>query len=234
MSERSDFPHGSDGAGPERACALSCAGFGALLAELERTGGGVSGSHASGSHASPDAALVRLGSHVVVCFACRTRYRERLGVVRGLCALRVRAVPAGLLDGFCDRVLAETSGPRPGLHAGGMSVAFLDAPRSLSQWRWTAVAASVLVFMGAGLLASGRLAWRDGASERGPNDGVIELRDALLDRFDARRADDAPASVVQPVDLPGRGSSDYWGWVPRSDRPIIRPVPPAERSFAGK
>ena len=86
MSERSDHSDGShgEGAGPERACSLSCAGFGALLTELERANG----------DPSPDAALVRLGSHVTVCFACRTRYRERLEK----CGLKFAGLsPDGLL-----------------------------------------------------------------------------------------------------------------------------------------
>lgn len=203
----------------------SCAGFAALLSEVERTSGG----------ASPEAALTALGRHATACFPCRTRHRARLGVVEGFCALRARAVPDGLLDDFSDCVLARTRGVAPGtLGAAGMSPAFLDAPRSLATWRWTAVAASLLLTVGGGLWASGRLAWRGAeAPPAAERDGALELRDALLDRLDARGTDEAPAATVQPVDFLTRGSNDYWSWRPYSGRVILRPVPAAERPVAG-
>lgn len=162
---------------------LPCTEVAPALARLTRAAG----------EAPAGETLRALRAHLGACAPCRTAHAARLQALEGLCALRDRRLPAGLLDDLGARVLAEA---RQGARS-GMSVAFLDAPRSLARWRRMAVAASVLVAAGAGLLASGRLAWRDPAAGRGPVGP--DLREVLLERLDARTDAGAARASVVPV-----------------------------------
>jgi hypothetical protein len=201
----------------------SCAELPARLRVLERSAG----------DAASAAMAQELRRHLTGCTPCREAHAARLATLEGLCALRSREVPGGLLEDLKSRVLSQMRAPstsQPGsartdaarLDAGGMSAAFLDAPASLARWRGMALAASVLLAVGGGLLASGRLALvpESGAQDR-------ELRDALLARLDARygRTDGDPRldgsgrrddDALQPVMLPGHGMRGYY---------VVRPTP---------
>jgi hypothetical protein len=68
-------------------------------------------------------------------------------------ALRERSLPTGALHGLYDAVLQRAESAPGG---GGMSLAFLDAPRSLRLWRGAALAASVLLVVAAGIILDQR------------------------------------------------------------------------------
>jgi hypothetical protein len=151
--------------------------------------------------------LDALHAHAARCAECRSRHGAALARLAGVCALRSRA-----LAGLSTEVLARI---RSGPAAGGMSPAFLDAPHSLAVWRRVAVAASLLVAVGAGLWATGRMGWRDGpGGTRDPE--VRDARESLLLRWNAPRrgggdaAFDLEDASVTPVVFPARGQRDFW------------------------
>ncbi len=201
----------------------SCAELPARLRALERGAG----------DAASAAAVHELRRHLGACAPCRQAHGARLAALEGLCALRSRQVPGGLLEDLKSRVLTQVRTPTAGRltaghgDAGGMSAAFLDAPASLARWRGVALAASVLLAVGAGLLASGRLSLMPA---RGTQDQ--DLRDALLPRLEARREPERGGAsrsddVLQPVMLPGRGMGGYF-----VGRPAASPGPAAPAKTA--
>jgi|GEM_PF-6747692 len=197
---------------------LACADIPARLRALERAAG--DGASAAGAQ--------EMRRHLQACAPCQHTHGARLTTLEGLCALRSRQVPGKLLEDLRSRVLTQVRRPAAdGVHAGGMSATFLDAPVSLARWRRVALAASVLLAVGVGLVVSGRLSL---APERGVQDR--ELRDALLPRLDARQGFAAGAGnsddVLQPVLLPGRGMRGYFVGRPALPRDGVareRPVP---------
>jgi hypothetical protein len=169
----------------------TCARVARRLGELEK------------AHAvtPPHDQMADLRAHLGTCRPCAARLGARWRAVEGVFALRTRALPDGLLDDMRSRVLA-------GLHAHpavGMSPAFLDAPVSLARWRAFATAAGVLLAVGVGLVATGRLGFR---SPEGPQDQ--DLRDALLPPFTATRAAGEGDDLAQPFLMPGRGVRNYY------------------------
>lgn len=200
---------------------VPCSAFGARLAAVE-------------CRDAEPGVLERLACHAAACGACRARHGARLAQAQGVVALRSRRVPAGLLDGLTDDVLARArSAPR----GGGMSRAFLDAPQSLARWRAAAAAAGVLVVVLGGLAASGRIAWREGGTAAPVGDGWVALDDVALapragDPWDAAVGDERGSERLLPVALGRRNPHAYWD--PAGDRGhvIIHPVPPV-RPAAG-
>ena len=94
-----------------------------------------------------------------------------------------------------------------------MSPAFLDAPRALQRWRQLALAASLLLAVGSGLVMSGRL----GGPREGSRGAGDDPREGLLERFDVRRRADVVSEGLTPVSFyPGRGLPDYWHGDPAS------------------
>lgn len=186
-----------------------CEGMASRLAALE---------HAAGDRAS-HGALQALRAHLDACPACRDRHAGRVARIEGVCALRARAVPDGALEGLRQRVMA---GVASGTHA-GMSEAFLDAPQALARWRAVAVAASLLLVTGAGLLASGAL---DRASTRPERD----LRDTLLPPlarpWTPSAAPQRPGDdLLQPVLMPGQGVRGFYLQPARPGRaPALAPA----------
>jgi hypothetical protein len=177
----------------------TCGTVAERLTALERA----CGDPASAGHAQG------LERHLAGCPPCTQRHGARLARLEGLCALRSRDVPAGMLDDLRARVLA---GVREG-GSGGMSAAFLDAPASLARWRRMAVAAGLLLAVGAGLVVSGRLELRAPA---GTHD--LDLRDALLPQLATGLKLDHDEDTLQPVLMPGQGVSGFYG-------PLEAPLP---------
>ena len=87
---------------------------------------------------------------------------------------------------------------------GGMSLAFLDAPRALRAWRSAALAASLL------LAATAGFAFSRGAADTDPTGGVRPLhdpRERLLEAYDTR----PDARRVRPVrDGSRRGHNGFF------------------------
>lgn len=80
------------------------------------------------------------------------RLAARLNRVRADHALRMRELPDEALDGLYEDIRAGLTGDGAWLRA-GMSEAFLDAPNALVIWRRVAVAACLLLAVGAGYMA---------------------------------------------------------------------------------
>jgi hypothetical protein len=94
-------------------------------------------------------------------------------------ALKSREVPPGVLDGLCAAVQARLASVPPG---GALSLAFLDTPKALRRWRTAALAASLVVAGGVGLLASGKLRVEEGSPREVP---LIDARGVLLEDMEA-------------------------------------------------
>lgn len=187
----------------------ACAEVPACLEQVERPGG----------DAQALERLEGLERHLAVCAGCQRRHGARVRALRPLCTLRSRALPDGWLDDLGTRVLA---GVRTGARHGGMSPAFLDAPASLARWRRVALAASVLVVTGAALLASGRLTLTVGRPSA--DEGVLDLREVLLERFDARLPSDDIEARPQPrLLLPA--SNNFYVFGPASRPGAQKPLP---------
>ena len=77
------------------------------------------------------------------------RLAARLDQVRARHALQMRTLPDHALDGLYEDIRSTLRGETAWLRA-GMSEAFLDAPASLVLWRRVAVAACLLLAVGAG------------------------------------------------------------------------------------
>lgn len=108
----------------------------------------------------------------------------RIVALRRRAALQSRRVPAGVLDDLVASVRAqvviESKDPERYWRRAGLSHSFLDAPRQLAIWRRMAVAALLVVGVGAGALLSGVLRFEgDG---RGSDRSIAEApRDPRLD-----------------------------------------------------
>lgn len=124
----------------------------------------------AGEH--PAVELEPIRQHLHACPACAKQLASRLGRLESRVAIRSRSVPDGLLDGFYDRLDTEA---RMAPLGGGMSLAFLDAPRSLRIWRTTALAA--------GLLLATSVAWM---ATRPTVDASTATRPIRTDATDAR------------------------------------------------
>jgi hypothetical protein len=133
--------------------------------------------------------------------------------MEAFCCLRGRSVPSGLLDGVADAV--ESHAPFVPV-GGGMSLAFLDTPRSLRLWRTTAVAAGLLLAVGVGLVASGHV----GTAPRRPSPVPLnDARGALLEDLDvAARPRALTSGAVQPASWPAHRSGQLFFWMPRPPR----------------
>jgi len=93
-------------------------------------------------------------------------------------------------EGFYDEIRERAPFTAPG---GGMSAAFLDAPRSLRLWRTAALAASLLLALGVGFAATGGV--RPGGTPADSGARIRPLqdpRDRLLPTFD-------PTTAAWPV-----------------------------------
>lgn len=124
--------------------------------------------------------LDSLAGHLETCDACRARHGTRLTRLQGLRALRERSEPAGTFDDFYAEVRERVPFAPIG---GGMSRAFLDAPRSLRLWRSAALAASLL------LAATAGIAFTQGGGGSDPGRAMRPLhdpRERLLQAFDTR------------------------------------------------
>ena len=143
-----------------------------------------------------------------------TRHARRLDRVRALAALQMREVPGSTLEGLYEDIRAEVTGANA-WHRAGMSGAFLDAPRSLVLWRRAALAACLLLAVGAGFSLGGGTLGSPGVDYGGQTMLLVDPRDALLERLDARGPAAPPAA--QPAGYPGaaRGGMRTVGSAPR-------------------
>jgi len=139
-----------------------------------------------------------------------TRHARRLDRVRALAALQMREVPDSTLAGLYEDVRAGVAGANA-WHRAGMSGAFLDAPRSLVMWRRAAVAACLLLAVGAGFSLGGGTLGTPGTPYEGQVMRRVDPRDALLERLGTR------APSAQPAAYPGavRGGLRAVGSTPR-------------------
>ena len=159
-------PHPPTASGPEGTCRQNRD----TLVRLERAGP---------EDGSPREALDSLEAHLDACADCRSRYVARLDRLQGLQALRERSAPDGTFDDFYAQ-LSERIPFAPA--GGGMSPAFLDAPRSLRVWRGAALAASLLFAATVGFAFT-----RGGGAD--PAAAVRPLHDPrgnLLEAYDTR------------------------------------------------
>jgi hypothetical protein len=122
-----------------------------------------------------------------------------------------REVPDGVLDGLYVAIHDRLPSVPPG---GGLSLSFLEAPRSLRLWRTTALAASalaasVLLALGAGfgpsLLGGGGI----GGATRATPVPIVDARGQLLEDLDVAAPADTLLrsgfqSVTWPPHRPGR------------------------------
>jgi hypothetical protein len=159
-----------------------------------------------------------LVAHLERCAPCAQRHGRRLSGAIGFVSLHERRVPSGLLDDLYATVHARA--PYAPL-AGGMSAAFLDGPRSLRLWRSAAVAAVLVLGVGATwVLSNGGL-----GAGRSPN--PVPLRDVRNDYLGA-----ADVHADEDVDDP-RFSTVSWPqhvrWPPYFER-LLRPAPGASET----
>lgn len=143
-------------------------------------------------------ALASVTAHLDTCDACRARLGARIRRLEGIDALHRRSVPDGTFDDFFAQV-SERVPFAPA--AGGMSRAFLDAPRTLRVWRSAAMAASVL------LVATAGFAFTRGGSGTDPASAVRPLhdpRERLLEAYDTR----PDAGRIRAVGDPSRRGHD--------------------------
>lgn len=136
-----------------------------------------------------------------------------------LAALRGREVPRGLLEGLYDEVRTQVAAATPEQRwaRAAMSGAFLDAPRALALWRRTALAASLLLVVGGGLVVRERLGGA-GAPPQGRPLTAADPRDGLLLSQDASERTGAPAAgagAAVPVAHAEQGSAA------RARRPVF-------------
>ena len=122
--------------------------------------------------------------------ALATRHAARIDRIRAAHALQLRALPEHALDGLYDDIRRTLTGETAWLRA-GMSESFLDAPRSLVMWRRVAVAACLLLAVGAG--------WQlRGAPLEGPQGQELRTMDMLDIPSGLSRGRWAP-SAAEPV-----------------------------------
>ena len=151
-------------------------------------------------HDAPPASVPSLGdlaAHLGACPACATRHGRALAEAEALSALHARELPVDSLEGFYDGICERAPYVAAG---GGMSPAFLDAPRTLLRWRRAAIAASLLLALGTGYALSG------GFASGPPDAGFRRLHDPREELLPAyREADRMPLRSgfhVYPVYAP--------------------------------
>ncbi|MFV1959069.1 MAG: hypothetical protein ACC662_06610 [Planctomycetota bacterium] len=208
----------TEGTSPPRPPRDACRGWRRRLKRLERDlDRGLT--PARGDDTVPET-LRHLHAHLRRCASCADRHGRRLDILRARWALRNREIPGGLLDGFYDTVRQATAHAPLG---GGMSLAFLDAPRSLRAWRGVALAASLLLVAGATyVFTEGRGA---GSTAQAPGEIPLhDARDRLLEAWGtAHRARPSARDVlVRPV---AAGDRSFFGRPPRPRRVGPSPDP---------
>jgi hypothetical protein len=153
-----------------------------------------------------DAETVR--RHLARCAPCADRHGRRLASVVGLVSLHERSIPDGLLDDLYATVRARAPFAPPG---GGMSEAFLDGPRALALWRGSAVAAALLLAVGAAWTAANGLP--GGAGPRPVP--VTDVRNHLLPDFDQSQREAALDDRFSTVSWPRhRTGQSFWVRIP--------------------
>lgn len=182
----------------------TCAALPASLARLERA--------LTGELTCEEArdALMGLRRHLGSCPSCSARHGARYRRVESVWALRGRCVPEGTFEDFYAAVRERVPyGPV----GGGMSPAFLDAPRTLRLWRGAAIAAAVLLAATAGFAVT-----RAGDATGGGSPVVRPLhdpRERLLEAYDSRGVD----LRVRPVHADGtHGHADFFA--PEETQPV--------------
>lgn len=172
------------------------------------------------SEEAVSAELGSLFSHLEERAAARPdearRLAGRLEEARARHALQERELPAGVLEDLYDQVRAGVTGESAWRRA-GMSEAFLDAPRNLVMWRRAAVAACLLLAVGAGWTLRGEEP--DTAGVRADMLRLVDPRDGLLERLDRPVAVPAVART-RPVGIGGRLNTIGTG---SSARASVRP-----------
>ncbi len=186
-----------------------------------------------------------LRTHLQACPACAARHGRRLAALEARQALAGRELPVDAFEGFFEAIHERVPFTAPG---GGMSATFLDAPRALRIWRSAAVAASLILALGVGYVATGGLgaAGDDGAASVRR---LHDPRDQLLPSFDDGSSTAWPASqagfLLRPMHAPvTRGHEAFFE--PATPEPIfvegggggvgeegIDPVGPGGRSEPG-
>jgi hypothetical protein len=158
-----------------------------------------------------DLDLAHLSRHLDACPGCEARFGARFRLLEARQALRRREAPDGVFDAFFDDVWMRLDRAPAG---GGLSTAFLDAPRALRVWRATAFAAMVVVGVGTGyvmnVLPSGTRADPSAREKR-----LDEVPRRLLPGWKSGTFVTAPALApadrylhVDPVEPPVPGSDD--------------------------
>ena len=134
----------------------------------------------------------------------------RIAALERQAALQARPVPTGVLDDLVETVRAqvaeEADDPARYWRRAGLSHSFLDAPRHLAVWRRMAVAALVLVGVGAGALLNGTLRFSaDAPGSTRPADPYA----GLLEPYEAgRTARPRTSRFVRSISSPVRMVSD--------------------------
>ena len=181
------------------------------------------------SSRGPEAGAVEvatLRAHAETCPACRSGGGSRLSELEARRALRSRSVPDGVLEGFYESLEAEA---RMAPLGGGMSLAFLDAPRSLRMWRTVA--------LGTGLLLALGIAWATlhGVGPRPAGDRPLHEPDAratLLPAWEEgdRRPDQQGlrSRPLQGWDAPTRAVDGFYLRRPSAQPASLVAPPPAD------
>lgn len=152
--------------------------------------------------AALDAARLAVERAAAACETLTPALARRVQRVQASVQLQGRRPPARDLDGLFEAVRDGVAGD-PWARA-GMSQAFLDAPRVLARWRGAAMAACVLLAVGA--FALGRT---QGAGDDDTGRPLHDPRDELLERVDAPSTAAAAlphASYLQPASNASRAA----------------------------
>lgn len=166
-------------------------------------------------------ARAELERAVAACESLPAGLARRVEAARARLALHDRAVPPGALDGLYAAVRAGADADPWG--RAGMSGAFLDAPRALARWRTAALAACVLLAVGAVVLGRADVPGDAPTDER----PLQDPREGLLERWDGAAAADGGARApwregsIREVGVPADGGAagDPWRTDPwRTDR----------------
>ena len=145
-----------------------------------------------------EAARLGLEEAAAACGALPPALARRVQQLRARFVLQARAEPSGALDGLYEEVRAAAAADPWG--RAGMSGAFLDAPRSLVRWRGVALAACVLLAVGAIALSRAEVRFDEPAGPR----PLQDPRDELLVRYEEDgEAEAAPAAAGA---VPGRAA----------------------------
>ncbi|MDF1702278.1 MAG: hypothetical protein P1V36_14085, partial [Planctomycetota bacterium] len=142
-----------------------------------------------------------LERQAAACDSLPPALARRLTRVQARLALQGRRVPAEALSGVYEAVRAAAEGDS--WARAGMSGVFLDAPRSLARWRTAALAACVLLAVGALEMGRSYVTPRTDGHVR----PLQDPRDDYLRRMDAPVAAAAgalprPGTLAVPVGMP--------------------------------